>query len=581
MFRRRVIYLALGAMLVGGLVLTLPASASGLSLSVSGNRLIGGNGQPIQLVGVNRSGPEYACIQGWGIFDGPSDAASVQAMAAWHSNIVRVPLNEDCWLGINGVSSSVGGANYRNAIVNYVNQLHAYGMYAILDLHWNAPGSTPATGQQPMPDADHSPAFWNSVASTFKTDPAVIFDLYNEPQFISWSCWRDGTGCPVSWAVAGMQALVNSVRATGATQPIMVGGVSYANDLSQWLAYEPLDPQHALVASLHTYNFNTCSSSTCWSAQVAPVAARVPVVTGELGEDDQASTFINGYMGWADPLGIGYLAWTWDTWGCANGAVLISDYSGSPCQTFGSGYRAHLAALAGPIAIPTPTPAPTPAATAAPTPSSTPTPAPIPSPAPTPSASVLLGSTTVAAASDSNSAGSAQAYVYTAVASGSVTRISLDVAATTSGSVQVGLYSDAGGSPGTLLTAGTISAPSTGWHTVVVPSASVVGGTKYWLAILDVSGTVSYFDTNGWGSPAPMEASTNLTTLPAAWSAGTVWPAGPASIYASGGPALTPPPTPTPTPTPSPSPMPITSVPCTVTLADGLHTGHCSGMFQP
>ena len=30
-------------------------------------------------LGVNRSGMEFACIQGWGIFDGPSDAASVEA----------------------------------------------------------------------------------------------------------------------------------------------------------------------------------------------------------------------------------------------------------------------------------------------------------------------------------------------------------------------------------------------------------------------------------------------------------------------------------------------------------------------
>lgn len=54
-------------------------------------------------------------------------------------------------------------------------------IYGILDLHWTAPGSQVAFEQQPMPDQDHSPAFWSSVASTFKSKPAVVFDLFNEP----------------------------------------------------------------------------------------------------------------------------------------------------------------------------------------------------------------------------------------------------------------------------------------------------------------------------------------------------------------------------------------------------------------
>jgi endoglucanase len=333
------------------------AQAATLSIAVSGNHLVDGSSRVIQLHGVNRSGTEYACIQGWGIFDGPNDAASVQAIASWHTNAVRVPMNEDCWLNINMGTSPYGGSTYQTAIVNYVNLLHANGLYAILDLHWSAPGTQPATGQLPMVDADHGPAFWSSVATTFKADPAVLFDLYNEPEFISWSCWLNGQAaggstCPVSWAVAGMQTLVNAVRGAGATQPIMVGGVAYSNDLSQWLANEPVDPQHALVASLHTYNFNTCKSTTCWQSQDAPVAAQVPVVTGEIGEDDGGHGFIDSFMAWADPLGISYLAWTWDTWGCGNSPVLISDYTGTPCQTFGSGYQAHLAQIA-PIPVPT------------------------------------------------------------------------------------------------------------------------------------------------------------------------------------------------------------------------------------
>ena len=141
-------------------------------------------------------------MQGWGIFDGPNDAASVQAIAAWHTNVVRVPLNEDCWLGINGVNANYSGTTYQDAIVNYVNLLNQNGLYAIVELHWSAPGTTSATGQNPMPDADHSPAFWSSVASTFKTNHAVLFDLFNEPfpdnnqdTTAAWTCWKNGGTC--------------------------------------------------------------------------------------------------------------------------------------------------------------------------------------------------------------------------------------------------------------------------------------------------------------------------------------------------------------------------------------------------
>jgi hypothetical protein len=322
-------------------------AATPLSIGVSGNHLIDGSGQTIRLLGVNRSGTEYACIQGWGIFDGPNDATSVAAMAAWHINAVRIPLNEDCWLDINGVNPAYAGANYRAAIQSYVTLLHQYGLYAILDLHWNAAGTAQATGQQVMPDADHSPAFWSSVASLYKGDPAVLFDLYNEPHDISWSCWLNGcsVGSP-AWTTAGMQSLVDAVRATGATQPIMVGGLAWSNDLSGWLANKPADAANALVVSFHNYNFNACDPS-CWNAIVAPLAGQVPVVTGELGENDCAHGYIDQYMTWADAHGISYLGWTWDTWDCANGPALISNYDGTP-TAFGIGFRDHLASLVPP-----------------------------------------------------------------------------------------------------------------------------------------------------------------------------------------------------------------------------------------
>ena len=38
-----------------------------------------------------------------------------------------------------------------------------------------------------------------------------------------------------------MQALVNAVRSTGASNVIMTGGLTWTNDLTQWLTYEPVE----------------------------------------------------------------------------------------------------------------------------------------------------------------------------------------------------------------------------------------------------------------------------------------------------------------------------------------------------
>src|SRR5690242_13590725 len=116
----------------------LPPPAGPLSVRVQGNQLVDQAGHPVRLRGVDRSGTEYACAQGWGIFDGPSDSPSVQAIRSWGANVVRVPLNETCWLSINGVNPAYSGSNYRRAISDFVGLLNRSGLVVILELHWSA-----------------------------------------------------------------------------------------------------------------------------------------------------------------------------------------------------------------------------------------------------------------------------------------------------------------------------------------------------------------------------------------------------------------------------------------------------------
>jgi len=348
-------------------VSVVSATSTAPQLHVSGNELVSASGAQVVLHGVDRSGTEYACVQGNGIFDGPSDQASITAMKSWGVNAVRVPLNEACWNGESYVDSAYAGATYQAAIENYVNLLNDNGIVAILDLHWTdglytgtsaGCSSAEAVCQKPMPDTAESVPFWTSVATAFKGNDAVIFDLFNEPyperadnynETEGWQCWLNGgSDCVgISYSVAGMQTLVSAVRSTGANNVIMLGGLEYSNDLTQWLAYEPTDPDHNLVASWHSYNFNTCSTQSCWTSQIAPVIAQVPVIAGEIGENDCADTYIDPLMTWLDSENTSYLAWAWNAdFNCSSGPGLITDYNGDP-TAYGAGYEAHLQALAG------------------------------------------------------------------------------------------------------------------------------------------------------------------------------------------------------------------------------------------
>lgn len=324
-----------------------PLTSSGLTgIRVSGNRLVDGHGSVIDLQGVNRSGTEYACVQGWGIFDGPSDAASVKAIASWHVNIVRVLLNEDCWLNINGIDQQYAGQKYISAIVNYVNLLHRYGMYAEVSLIWGAPGDYQATYQPDAPDEDHSPAMWSSMAATFKKDPNVILAPWGETT-VGWKCFmkkgcdNEATYGPSNayYQTAAMQQAVNLMRKAGYGGVISIPCIDYANACgkidgsnyngSTWLESRPRDPKGQLIAEAHVYGKNLCDTVACFNSSMRPITKKVPMIFGETGETYDASgcgpKYISTFMNWADQHGVGYEAWTWDTWGGCG--VLIEDYN--------------------------------------------------------------------------------------------------------------------------------------------------------------------------------------------------------------------------------------------------------------
>ena len=360
-----------------------PGSASSAPAAqpiVDGARLIDATSeQPWVPRGVNYPSFGYACAQGWGTSSSSAQdgagAATAEAIASWGANVVRLPLNQDCWNATNEVTAEYAGDNYQLAVLTFVQQLNAAGLAVIIDLHSRKTDGPSTSGQRAMPDMD-SITFFSSVAATFADNPSVMFDAFNEPYSryddahgkwaleLDWTCWRNG-GCqaPIeddytetltgqTFEVVGMAQLVTAIRQAGASQPVMVAGLDYANDLREWLTNRPDDQQ--LVASIHSYQGQRCADVACWTTEVGPVADQAPVIFGEFGATsgtmDGNVGYLTSLMNWADSAGVGYVIWAWwvlDDEPGPDAFALLSSDDGTPRAPVGTTFHDHLAAVQG------------------------------------------------------------------------------------------------------------------------------------------------------------------------------------------------------------------------------------------
>ncbi len=313
------------------------------AVRVDGNRLVDDAGNTVRFRGINYAGSEYACIQEWGIFEGPADQAQIDAFKTWNVNTVRVILNEHCWLGRNGVPDEFGGEVYQQAVLDWIDLLRANGIWVIVSLIWSDAGDAPAHDQAVMANTDHSIDFWASLGAALANRDGIVIDLYGEPHDIDWDCWQSGCVTEEGYPAAGMQQLLDTVRDAGAYQPVLIGGLQYANDMTGWLGYPVVDSIEPaqLVAAWHVYDFTLCIDVECWDEELLPVAEQVPVVVAEFGESTCDGAFVTPLMEWMDSHQFSYLAWTWNPWGeCATGPDLVTDWEGTPTG-FGEAVRQH------------------------------------------------------------------------------------------------------------------------------------------------------------------------------------------------------------------------------------------------
>jgi hypothetical protein len=291
----------------------------------------------------------------------------------WMGYNCLVPLSYD-----SGDFTSVGGGLYKtglsaSAYQAYIRQIVATirsaGLYALIDLHGGT-GILTSTGQYLCGSGDGMPTnadvpFWTSVANTFKNDPGVMFELFNEPYYdgnytnatsttgvavlggtatvslpnpVGAGCKMYDTsfenavilGGGVQCQATGLQSLINAIRATGATNVIWAASAWYAGSPDRWLQMGLTDPLHQLGMSFHGYGY-----AGGIAAFNAVAAAGYPILATELGTLAHIPSSYN-YLrsqGWGYCWWVGGSNGQWNNWGAAGRATIAPIMAADPPWT--------------------------------------------------------------------------------------------------------------------------------------------------------------------------------------------------------------------------------------------------------
>ncbi len=300
------------------------SQVAAFGIKVASNKFTDLSGNVLQLQGENVTALEINDPSMWDAYEGTNLSTWQTIASTWQMNIIRLPLNEWAW---RTNATSPGGKPYQSIVATAVANITAAHMYVILDLHWATPNNYNggvADGQPGYLDADNAVNFWSSVASAYKNNPAVTFELFNEPYAdnqafdstrlnllksggtFTFYNQASGKGNPVntgvSYQVAGHQQLVTAIRNTGATNVILYSCPVWNSVPAQSLAVKPTDPLNQLAATVHYANGSNADYTNILNAGI-------PIVMTEF------YTLANrGGYAWAQANHIGYVMWGANNW---------------------------------------------------------------------------------------------------------------------------------------------------------------------------------------------------------------------------------------------------------------------------
>jgi len=313
-------------------------------VKVAGNRVVNAaDGKEVWLQGLACDSME------WG--PGENVLWSIHvAITQWHANVIRLAVKDSFWFGrAEGNAPAMPAEGYRATVDEAVKLCASHGVWLLLDLH-----------RFGAPKAEHA-EFWKDAAVRYKNNPAVLFELFNEPHGISWEVWRNGGSLKgkenahtdvnvvenneksAGDTSVGMQALVDAVRSTGARNMVLAGGLDWSYNLSGVLKGFALNEPggDGIMYVWHNYPWKVG-----WQANALDVAEKFPIIMTEVGAIRAWEDFSfigpserRPLEGWAEDM-IGCiqknrLNWTAFSFHPRCGPMVISDWDYTPTPYWG------------------------------------------------------------------------------------------------------------------------------------------------------------------------------------------------------------------------------------------------------
>jgi len=334
-------------------------------LRTSGRLLVDAGGVPVVLRGAQIQ--SYNVVGAYRTTTWLSPAAFA-TMHAWGMNELRLPFSA-CLVGTD--------SGYLPRLVEIAGQAEAAGLYVVLALFADKRAGCPVDGITLPHQYVVRP--WARVAAAFRSDPNVLFDLFNEPSLGSgpttdaeWNIWVHGgtaaTTSGQSVQVVGFDQLAQAIRNAGAvTQPVVAEAMNVDN-LTGVARHLLADSN--VVYSIHTY-FQGDLSAQSWDPMFGSEAANLPVFVGEWAflpnslspsmcadlhlTTTAATSVVNAFLAYMDAHGVGYNAWTFtpthliiDEVGFAPTSISNPLVCSPALTTAGMGalYKAHLGVVA-------------------------------------------------------------------------------------------------------------------------------------------------------------------------------------------------------------------------------------------
>lgn len=305
-------------------------------IEIDGNRLRW-NGAPLRLRGIAMGDPVY--IRAGRSLD------DYRAVAQdWAANCVRISVHPGHWRYDRSLMAQLLDADVAAA--------RAQGLFVIID--WHAIGFPGLS--QPVPPADwgliadaylasiaDAVSFWTVMAQRYGGEPAILFEIWNEPVGDDRHWVSDGAFWPVfkpAWT-----EIIGTIRAISDTVTLAAGG-RWAHDLTG-PASDPLDDARTAYA-WHVYPNEDLNRPDRWWRSLGTLAQNKPILVTEWGFcldcpgdvagslDDFAIPFTRDML---DGLGLSHTAWCYSPG--ASPALLLPD--GEP-SVYGAFVRDYLRA---------------------------------------------------------------------------------------------------------------------------------------------------------------------------------------------------------------------------------------------